>query len=34
MDEVIDDPTAAEDDRDADEDRYEQGHGILLRVLK
>jgi hypothetical protein len=34
MDEVINDPTAAEDDRNADQDRYEQGHDFLLRLLK
>jgi len=33
MDEVINDPTAAEDDRDADQVRYEQGHCILLELL-
>ena len=34
MDEVINDPTAAEDDRNADQDRYEQGHDFLLRLFK
>jgi hypothetical protein len=34
MDEVINDPTAAEDDRNADQDRDEQGHDFLLRLLK
>jgi len=34
MDEVINDPTAAEDDRDADQDRYEQGHCILLGLFQ
>ena len=34
MDEVINDPTAAEDDRNTDQDRDEQGHDFLLRLLK
>jgi hypothetical protein len=34
MDEVINDPTAAEDDRNADQDRDEQGHDFLLSLLK
>jgi hypothetical protein len=33
VDEVINHPTAAEDDRNADQDRYEQGHRILLGLL-
>jgi hypothetical protein len=34
MDEVINDPTAAEDDRNADQDRDEQGHGIPPQAVK